>query len=416
MKRLNICSSCFGALLLFLTGCATYQTKVEESRKLIQGGQPSAAAEKLKPLAEVEGDDQLIYLLDYGVAEQLAGNFQESNKAFLRADRLSEVKDYHSISRIGGSLLLNEGMVQYKGEDFEKVMINAYLAINYIMLGLMDDALVEARRLNEKLYKYKFEAKMDYEQNPFARYLSAMVWEAERKWDDAYIEYQKVFELQPTFPLIGKDLLRSAILAQRPEEIAKWKKRFPQEVVQPEWTSREFGELVLVYQQGWGPRKRPHPGGHRLPKLFPVHSRTSRAKVEVYQNNSMVSQSVTDLIYDLEGVATKTFNDAIGALIAKRVAGIATKAVVADQIRQKDENLGMLAWVVMNLADQADLRQWSTLPESFQVARLRLKPGTYRVNIRGLDRSKFPSGEEKTFEEVAIRGGKMAFVHWRSFN
>src|SRR5262249_51540654 len=152
----------------------------------LRQNEPAKAAEKIKEKAFKEGDDQVVYLFEYGTAEQIAKNYDESNKAFLKAEDLTEIKDYHSISRISGSLLLNEGMVQYKGDDYEKVMINAMLAINFLMQNKMEEAAVECRKLNDKLYKYKFEGKKNYEQNPFAFYLSALIWEANKDWDTAY--------------------------------------------------------------------------------------------------------------------------------------------------------------------------------------------------------------------------------------
>ena len=106
----------------------------------------------------------------------------------------------------------------------------------------------------------------------------------------------------------------------------------------------------------------------------------------------------------------------MGRLIAKKVAGQITKAVAADQIRQKNEALGNLAWIVMNVADQADLRQWSTMPETIQVARLRLKPGTYTVKIQGLTSREGggPSGENHVVQKLVVKPNKKTFINWRS--
>jgi hypothetical protein len=96
------------------------------------------------------------------------------------------------------------------------------------------------------------------------------------------------------------------------------------------------------------------------------------------------------------------------------VAGIATKAVVADQIRQKNELLGTLAWVALNVADRADLRQWSTLPEGFQIARIPVKAGRYKVRAVGLDGGGNTAGEESPAREIEVKPGKKAFLSWRS--
>lgn len=403
--RLLLCS------LFFLVGCATYQGKVASARDKLVQDQPAAAASLLEKKANQEGNDQLIYVLDYATALQAAGRFKDSNKAFAEADDISAVKDYHSISRITGSFLLSEEMVQYKGEDYEKVLINAFSAINYLMMDNLDDALVETRRLNEKLYKYKFEAKRNYEQNVFAIYLGAIIWEANNSWDDAYISYKQAYDLAPNYEPLHEDLIRAAYRDQRPEEVARWRKKFPDIKVDSKWKDPGSGELVLIYQQGWGPRKGPRPESPRFPKLYHVPTITQTAKLEVADVGSVNTQE----IYSVEAVAIKTLEDAYGELVARRVGGIVAKAVVADQIRQKNELLGNIAWIAMNAADRADLRQWSTLPETFQLARMRLKAGKYKIKVTGLTAAGTPSGEAMQEREIEIKPGKKIFVNWRSW-
>lgn len=392
-------------------GCATYQKKVDEARSLLQSRQSQKAVETLKPLAEKENDDQLVYLFDYATALQDQGDYKQSNSAFLKSDRLSEIVDYHSLTRLTGSLLLNEGMVQYKGDDYEKVMINAMMALNFLMMKDSENALVSARRLNEKLNKYRFEAKRNYEQNPFAFYLSAMIWENDRNYDNAYISYSSAYKVKPDIPYLQEDLIRGAIAAQRPEEVEKWQKQFPDVKIKPEWRRKDYGEIVLIFQQGWGPRKFPHPNFPRVPKLYPTATSTKRARMTV----EGVGDETTQTVFSIQDVAIKTLDDQYAPLIATRVAGIAAKAVVADQIRQKNALLGDLAWIGMNIADRADLRQWSTLPETFQVARMWVPAGTYKVSAVGLGWNQQPSGEIMASQDVQVKARQKAFVMWRSY-
>jgi hypothetical protein len=241
-------------------------------------------------------------------------------------------------------------MVQYKGDDFEKVLINAMLALNYLGEKKYDDALVECRKLNDKLYKFRYEGKKNYDQNPFAFYLSALIWESERNWDNAYIDFKKTFELDPGIPYLKEDLIRAGLAAHRGDDVAKWKKEFG--AITPA-NLKELGEVVLVYQQGWGPVKRPHPNFPRIPKLYPSYNLTTNAKLEVENGTS----ETTQMISDITGVAIKNLDDQYSEIIAGRVAGIVAKEVAADQLRQKNQLLGDLAWIGMHLADQADLRQ-----------------------------------------------------------
>lgn len=396
-----------GLVLPALFGCASYQTKTEGFRASLRSSQPAAAAEKIKEKAFEDGKDQVVYLFDYATAQQIAGNFVESNKAFARAEDLTDIKDYHSISKITSSLLLNAGMVQYKGDDYEKVLVNAMMAVNYLMLGKLEEAQVQTRRMNDKLYKFRFEGKKDYDQNPFAFYLSALIWEANRDWDSAYIEFKKAYDLNPKMAYLQEDLIRAAIAAQREDEVAKWRAKFAG--VKPA-NLKDVGEVILVYQQGWGPVKQPNPSFVRVPKLFPTFSETVRARLEVEGGPKEVSQTAADIT----SVAVKTLDDQYAGMIAMRAAGVASKAVVSDQIRQKNSLLGDLAWIGMNIADQADLRQWVSLPASFQIAKLRLKPGQYKVRVVGLNSAGNGTGEATDWFDVKVQARKKAFINWRS--
>ncbi len=406
-SRLIIRASLLGLVLPALVACASYQTKLQEFSSALKENKPAVAAEKVKEKAFTDGDDQVVYLFEYGTASQIAKNYDESIKAFLKAEDLTEVKDYHSVTRIGGSLLLNEGMIQYKGDDYEKVLLNGMLAIDYLMKGQLDEAQVETRKLNDKLYKYRYEGKKNYQQNPFASYLSALIWEAERNWDSAYIDFKKAYEINPNIPYLQEDLIRAGLAARRDEDVVKWRKQFAG--VKPA-DLRNNGEIVLIYQQGWGPVKRPHPSFPRIPKLYPSYSNTTRARIEVEGGPSELTQTIVSIT----DVAIKQLDEQYAGLIAMRAAGIATKAVVADQIRQKNQLLGDLTWLATNLADQADLRQWLSLPATFQVAKLRLKPGKYKVRVVGLNMSGSPTDESSEWMEVKVDAKRKSFLNWRS--
>lgn len=399
-------------LCFHFVGCASYPTKVQEAKSDLTSGNPEGAVEKLRPLAEKDSDDQLLYLLDYGIALQRAGRYKESVSIFIKADKLSEIQDYHSISRVAGSILLNEGMVQYKGDDYEKVLINAYLAIAFVMQNDLDGALVETRRLNEKLTKYRIDAKMDYEQNPFARYLSAIIWEADQKWDDAYISYEETYKIDPTIPLLPESLIYAAQKAQRPEALEKWRKQFPSVKVDPLYFKKDAGELIVIYQQGRGPQKRPNPDFVRVPRLYPSSSNAQQAQLNI----TGIGKFDSKFLFNLQDVAIKTLDSQYAGLIAKRVGGIAAKAVVADQIAQRDRTLGALAWIGMNLADQADLRQWSTLPQTVQMIRKPLLPGKYSFELIALNGSGQPTGERLATRTIEIKPRRKTFIDWRTFN
>ncbi len=391
-------------------GCATYQDQVRESRQLISSGNAEQSLGKFQELANKEDGDQLVHLLDYGVALQIANKYPESNQILLRSDKLADELDYLSVSRLAGSLLTSEEVSLYKGDTFEKIFINAFLAMNYLQIGNLDDALVETRRMNEKYVKLRGENKKKFELNPFAKYLSALIWEANGDWDDAYIAYKESFELSQNIATIKEDLIRSAKKSRRLDDYNEWKKKFPDVIENPDWYDKGKGELIIIYQQGWGPRKTYDRSSPRFPTLQPTFNQTEKAELNIQGQKSFISQQ----IYNVESAAIQTLMDDRAALVGKRVGGIVAKEIVADQIRQKDELLGFIAWIFFYASDRADLRQWSLLPQTIHIIRVPLKPGQYEYSLKGLDFGGKPTSENLNNQSVQIKAGKKVFRIWRS--
>jgi len=412
----------FASILIFIQfGCASYLSQSQKTRAYLQSGQIDLALQDLKDKADVSGKDQLIYLLDYSTVLQIKGEYEASAKAFQKADKLIDENDYHSVSQMVGATLGSEEMIQYKGESYEKFMVNSLNAINYLMLGDHDSALVECRRINNKISSFKMEQREPYELSPFARYLSAVIWESERKYDDAYIEYEGAYKLDPKIPFIQSDLIRSAYLAQKPEQVKKWKKEFELKSNDNELNplkDKSLGELVVIFQQGFGAKKIPRYDEPRFPTLQSEILQTQMAQVQIEDQNDFVQVKTiniqTKTIYDIDQMAKETLTRDYNSLIARRLGALAAKAVMSDQIRQKNQLLGDLAWIAMNIADRADLRQWSTLPSKIQMARVFLKPGRYKIKVEPVGDSGSAITEAPIEMNIQIKSGKKAFVNYRS--
>lgn len=391
-------------------GCATYQTKVSEARRNLESGNPELAIQKLEPLAAQEGKDQLIYLLDYAVAKQVARDYKGSSQALIEADRLAESKDYISVTKQTASLLLSQEMVQYGGEDFEKLLINAMGAINFALMNDLESARVETKRLTEKLEYFRGEKKQQYKDNSLAFWLNGHIWEANRDWDSALIDFEKAYKTGLNNELIQNDLIRAAHRARRPDKVARYTKKFG---IRPnaKYRNNNYGEVVVLYQSGWGPRKRPNPEAPRFPILVPERSWTKQALVKV----NGVEQDKTELVYDLESASIEALNQQYGALVAKRIAGMLAKEAVRHEVQKKNEGFGLLLGIAMHASDRADLRQWSTLPKNIQAAHLFLPKGTHKIQLIGLSGDGAPTGEASKELTVEVRPRKKSFIGWRSF-
>lgn len=398
---------------LGLTACATHQTKLAGPRQQMRVGQFDEALTELQKLSEEDSGDKLLYLMEYGAALHSAGRFKESNQVFLKAARLAEELDYHSVSRVAVAALGSEEMLQYKGESYEKLLIHAYLAMNFLMLGEKDSALVEVRRINEKVNKIRSEGRENYEYNPFAIYLSALIYESERQYDDAYIAFEKAYALDPAIPSLPEDLLRSSRLARRPDALRKWKNQFPGVVDTQENLDRNWGEIILLFEQGWGPRKDFSRIDHRFPTLVPERSETQSLLVNI-QGNGKKFEGRSVVVYDVEKASMETLEADYKWMVARKIGAFVAKEVVAEQIRKKNEALGALAGLAMHLSDRADLRNWATLPQTIQVVRIPLPAGQYTMDLQGLGWGKFPTGDRMEKIEVKVKAGQKSFYAWRS--
>lgn len=366
---------------MFLAGCATYQTKVSASRDLLAQRNCPEALKNLEALAAKDDGDQLVYLMDYGSALQICGEYKKSNDVLLQAEKLSEQVDYHSVSRVTGAAFINEEMIQYKGDTFEKLFLNVMLALNFIQMNDLDSALIEVRKMNQKFVKLNSENKKNFELNSFSKYLSGLIWELNRKYDDACIDFKDAYFIDTTYRSVAADMLRTCWKAGRTDEFNTLVKKVsatPEEIKKAKENNKT--ELVLLFMQGWGPRKSPRPTDRISAYLQPVYSRTKTAQLKI-NSDTYTSQPV----YSVEKAAIQTLEADYGSLVARRIGSRVAKEVLADQVRQKDSALGAVAWLAMVASERADLRQWSILPQTFQVLRIPLKPGEHKLEVTGLD-------------------------------
>ena len=380
---------------------------------LFQSGKYPEAVAHLKKGLEAQGSngrDALLYLLDVALSLHAAGEYTESNQYFLKADRMAEIKDYTSLSAEAATLLTSDNLKDYKGEDFENVLISAYLAMNYALLGDAENALVEARRVNRKLYLMVSEGKRKYKQNAFARYLSAILYETENNFDDAYIDYKNTAKLSPDFPNLGKDLWRCAWQMRLPDEMEKWDQEYhltkeDHEIARQLGPKSKKGEIIILYENGISPIKRPHPGFSEIPKFYPRFNPILNARVEV----DGVARGETALLENIEATAIQNLDEKYAGMIAKKIAGVVAKEAVGYGISKATNSplLGFAAKLALYISDQADLRSWSLLPRDLQILRISVDPGIHTVRVLPGWSSSLPE------KKVQVEMGKKVFVNYR---
>jgi hypothetical protein len=364
----------FLAFLFFiiLVGCAIHSNQIAPSQNEIIQGRCDSALNKLKVLAEKETDDQLLYLMEYGSALQICKNYSESNKVLIKAHQLAEENDYFSLSRGVGATLLNEQMLKYKGDKYELLMLNALTAINFLELGDRESAMVEVRRINEKTKRFAEIEKKPHELNSFAQYLAGLVYELDRKYDDACIAYQSSYRIDSGFREVVLDMLTACWRARRTDEFLRLVKTTSATDVEIEYAKRDYkksNEKVILFLQGWGPKKATRPDDQVYPILKPVYSKTQSLFVSSQLSAQNYFKS-TAPVYNIEQAAIATLEEDYKTIAIRRFGARVAKEIVADQIRQKDKAMGDIAWLIMVASERADLRNWTLLPQTIQVLRV----------------------------------------------
>jgi uncharacterized protein len=364
-------------ILLTFCACATERYLGVEGHAAFARRDWQKASESFAQKASQEGTNQLLFMLDQAVSLFNMAQYEEAIAIFLEAEKLAEIKDYTSISEELGVLGSGQNVRGYKGEDFEKVLINVYLAMAFAAMGNFESAQVECRKINLLLNKMVIDGKRNYQESAFARYLSAVLWEASGEWNSAYIDYKLAYELDPELSFIASDLIYTAKKARLREYEMLWRNKYSSAPLREDRAG--YGELIVFYHQGLSPRKVPRHDNAQLPRFVKRSSDDTGAQVWV--NDSLVGQTQT--LLDVEDVSIRYLEDRIGRLMAAQVAGLAVKAGIGYGVAKatKSDDLGVLAFYAMMLSDRADLRSWLSLPASIQVLRVSLPVGTHSVRL-----------------------------------
>jgi hypothetical protein len=435
-QSLWIVPAALSFLLISCGSSSTFYTGVEDN---IAGGKYNAALEQVRANRRAYGDKStVLYNMDMGLLFHYAGVPDSSSVYFFAAEK--EIGELYtkSVSLAAASILLNDNVLPYEGEDFEKVLVNVFLALNYAQKGEPDDALVEARKVDEKLREYarQYEGKNRYKEDAFIRYVTGVLYESRGEINDAFIAYRKAFETYsvyakqygtaaPSFLL--DDLVRTATLMSFDDEAASYRAM----------GGRAFtpggdppGSVIVLAYSGRGPVKqevRPkvsipddrgvvHTFQVALPKFVSRHEPGRRYSVDIRQGvGGTPVNATTEVAEDVTAIAARTLEDRLsliylksgGRALLKFLAAEKGKSELAKSSNDKLVNfLGSLAVdLTVAATEQADVRTWRTLPAEFQVARLDIAPGDYTVHVSSSDGKYVLPGES-----VSVRAGKSTFL------
>lgn len=410
----------FGFLSL-VQGCTTYGQYASSMRDGLVHGRPElslAIAEKKDPEQE-----EVISSLDKGILRRINQDYSGSNEIFEVAKKEIEKLYGISITENLASVTINETLRGYEGDRYEQLLLHAYMAMNYIQLGRLDDARVEMLQANVKMMEWG-EAP---EEDAFIRYLEGIIYESLGEEDNALISYRKAYsvykkvgkEKYPPVPeMLKKDLLRLTSQLGLKDEYKSYQKEFSIQGYRPQAKNSKNGELIVLLNNGLAPIRQEASVyifstevQQNLRVAFPVYrSKKARLKQAVVAIDG--EQFKLEAVEDIDKLARQALDEAMPGIMARATA----RAVVKYNTQHQAENNGSLAGLLMtvtNLAtERADTRSWSTLPQEIDLARVSLPAGEYPVQLQLLNQA---GRVVDTFDKtIDIKPGKSSFFirHW----
>ena len=383
-------------------------------------------------MEQTEGDygsnAKLLFLLDSAMVNMYCGNFEISQKSFHKAEDLADILWTKSVSKNIFSLVSNEYVLPYNGEDFERAMINLMSAIGYLQADQVDEALVEFRRLDAllTLYNSKYEKKNVYKEDAFARYLSGIVHETDKELDDAFIDYYKACQIYAEYKeaygthapsSLEEDLLRVAEIVDRMDEaksvVPDVEKRF--------WLKQQdaadLGKIVFIQFIGHSPLKTENiifipthygPVTLAFPK-FSIDPPQCRNSLITLTSASNTTESKTVLVEDINQIAVKNLSDRKGRVVAKTIARAIAKQIAIKEISELnrddwEQTIRVLLNLVNSAIERADTRSWRTLPGEIYLARVFVPAGHYQLSVSRCGVAK------KRTEPVKINVGETRYI------
>ncbi len=464
MKKIMQITSIFLIIFALVScGSKSYDKEMKISEEMFYKGQYLEAARLLLPNVNKGGKDELVFLMECGLMLHTGGDYETSNKLMLKAGKLAQIIPI-SVTQQAASFLTNDTNSNYRGEDFEKVLIHVYAGINFIMLEKFDEARVEFTGVNNELAKIKTEeGEARYKQNLMAKYLTAIAFEIvgdknndTRDLDFAYVEYKQVYALNPELAMVKDDLLRLSKRLGYDDDYQDWRGKFGKSYKEDE----NQGELVTIFQAGRSPIKKSRGPLLKDPQMGPyirltlsttnlaagltiaavlVTLNNAENPIPTFEKRSNKVDKVkieaggktitTTMLEDIEKTAVKNLEDDYDMLHKRVAASVVTKAVasltaglvakkVAESFKQTKGFAGLIglaagAGTGAALFSQMkpDLRCWHTLPANFQLGRMRLKPGNYKLNFVLMGGGGIVDRIEK---EVEIKKGEKKVVNLRT--
>jgi uncharacterized protein len=321
--------------------------------------------------------------------------------------------------------------------------VNVFQALNFIQLGDLNEAAVEARDMAAKYQVVELVSqrakRKHFEDNGFARLFMGLILQAAggaENENEALLFYKEALVLYQQFddgkhvPRVLQENLLA--LAQKFGDEQYPALRNQMRGVEAVLPKPDRAQLIVIHLVGYSPLKVPEiipvPLDHDIitkitfPKFIRRYYSVRSARIIAENDLGWRTTAETELGSDIEDLAIKDLNSRKALVLAKAVIRPALKYLVErkqkENIKKKYGETTADGFIILSdiynlYSEQADLRSWQSLPAELRVARLFLSPGHYKLSSEALGEGGVSVGVD-SMGEVQLRPGETRFVIIRS--
>jgi hypothetical protein len=395
------------------SGCATHADQLVKVRTFFQAGDLAAASMLLDDGKKKDGPDADVLKLETAVVRLAEGKPKDA-EVLLREvrDHFDEI-DKPTVGETALSMFSDDNHRPYGGEDYEKVLIRAFLAMSN-MMGDGGDAIAYSHQVTDKQQEIIAAAakkpvdssanqqgepesvadnpKLAYKQVAIGPYLSGVIREQTHvNYDDAARAYQQVVYFEPQFQAGRFDLDRArnghhsqrgngvvyvfALVGRGPYKVESTEVPTTAALMVADFILKSNNKYSLPISQA--PVK--------IPKVVCPTNEVDNVQVSVGGQLAGRTETITDIgrmaVEQQEAVMPQVIARAIVRRIVKRGVVEGTKLAVGVDDRSAFNLLFDAAELAWGAAEAPDTRCWGLLPAKIQVCRIELPAGEHQIAL-----------------------------------
>ncbi|MEJ2720534.1 MAG: hypothetical protein P8181_05265 [bacterium] len=451
---------CAGLLVLALTlsACSSQMLQSPQIKADLVGRDYDQALRRIERIDK--SSSELLYLYEKGLVLHYDNEWAESNLALEAAEHLYDDLYTKSLSRAVGSLFTSDNVLKYRGERYEAALIHYYKILNYLYLGDPEGALVECRKLNERLNAFADEADSLYFDDPFLQYLTGMVYLDNGELGDADVSLRAALRAYERLGnrwgvemprSLGCDLIMCA--ETRGDLTAAEAYRDSLGGCDTTGVAVGAGTLNLFIESGYTAYKvetnvvlpiykdeiddnvdkdalavtlvdrygRPVDAHRKLSYLLRVAVPELVVSPEPFMDAGIrVCVEGGDIggrapvVENVDRLTVEAFEARRGLIMLKTVSRALAKYLAKKGVESKEAWAGWLVNAFNVATESADTRSWATLPQTIRMARLVLPEGTHDVELT-LYGHVVEDDETFVIEDVKITAGRSTYLNLRVY-